>query len=83
MGWRPKPRNPRLLQEREVRLLLLRGGLLARIGGAWAAYRNHDIRRMRAGLVPDALAERLLEEGAAKALDGAALRLGAGARLQA
>lgn len=79
----PKTRAPRRLQEREVRLLLLRGGMLARTSGVWTAYRNHDIRRMRVGTVADALAEHLISGGAARAVEGPVPRLAAGLRLQA
>jgi hypothetical protein len=79
--WRPAPHTLRQLDDRQVRLILLRGGMLQRTAGKWHAYRSLDSRRMRVGIVPDSLADHLLAEGLAGALDGPAPRLGPGPRL--
>lgn len=78
-----RPRLLRLLGERQVCLILSRGGMLLHAGGVWTAYRNFDSRRMRVGLVDDALAERLEETGLAMAMDAPPRRLRAGPWLRA
>lgn len=75
---RASSRAPRQLGERQVRFILLRGGMLQRAGRAWHAYRSLDSRRMCVGIVPDELAEHLQAEGLASAHEGPAPRLGPG-----
>lgn len=75
---RAPARAQRQLGERQVRFILLRGGMLQRAGRAWHAYRSLDSRRMCVGIVPDELAEHLQAEGLASALQGPAPRLGPG-----
>lgn len=81
--WRRRARGPRRLEMRQACQILYRGGVLVSAGPVWAAYRTDDTRRMRIGVVPDALAEQLESRGLAQRLSTVPRRLVAGPSLDA
>ncbi|MBA3067730.1 MAG: hypothetical protein FP825_04510 [Hyphomonas sp.] len=73
--WRPRTGKPRTLDERQVLLILSRGGMLLHRRGVWNIYRTPDARRMRIGVVVEDLAAKLEAEGRARRMDTPPVRL--------
>lgn len=72
---RRTPHKPRRMDERQVRQILSRGGLLVLRKGVWSIWRTPDARRMRIGIVEADLVAALEAEGVINRNGGEPVRL--------